>query len=88
MSSFGVGLGSWKKGGRVSDSSMLTRNVKLVAAQRGIASDLSVLQLGPLGVPAFRIPAALTIQTTYNDTTPAVVGGLNSAVQVRNRIQQ
>ena len=31
MSSFGVGLGSSKKGGRVADSSMVTRNLKLVA---------------------------------------------------------
>jgi len=88
MSSFNVGLGSWKKGGRVADSSMLTRNVKLVAAQNGIAGELSQLRLGNLGVPRFVIPAAFTIQTVYRDTTPAVVGALNSASQVRNRIGQ
>lgn len=88
MSSFNVGLGSWKKGGRVADSSMLTRNVKLVAAERGIAAELSVLQLGNLGIPKYRIPSAETIQVVYKDTTPSLIGALNSAVQVRRRIRQ
>lgn len=88
MSSFNVGLGSWKKGGRVADSSMLTRNVKLLAVERGIATELNVLRLGNLGVPTFRIPAAETIQVVYRDTTPAVIGALNSAVQIRRRIRQ
>jgi hypothetical protein len=88
MSSFNVGLGSWKKGGRVADSSMLTRNVKLLAAERGIANELNTLQLGMMGVPTFRIPGAETIQTVYRGTTPAIVGALNSAVQIRRRIRQ
>ena len=89
MSSFNVGLGSWKKGGRVADSSMLTRNVKLAAAERGIATELSTLTLGNLGVPPFyRIPAAENIQVVYKDTTPAMIGALNSAVQIRRRIRQ
>jgi hypothetical protein len=89
MSSFNVGLGSWKKGGRVADSSMLTRNVKLLAAERGIATELSTLTLGNLGVPPFyRIPAAENIQVVYNATTPAIIGALNSAVQIRRRIRQ
>lgn len=89
MSSFNVGLGSWKKGGRVADSSMLTRNVKLLAAERGIATELSTLTLGNLGVPPFyRIPAAENIQVVYNATTPAMIGALNSAVQIRRRIRQ
>jgi len=88
MSSFNVGLGSWKKGGRVADSSMLTRNTRLVAAERGIATELSVLQLGPLGIPQYRIPGAETIQTVYKDTTPSLIGAMNSAVQVRRRIRQ
>jgi hypothetical protein len=89
MSSFNVGLGSWKKGGRVADSSMLTRNVKLLAAERGIASELSTLTLGNLGIPSqYRIPTAQNIQTVYNDVTPATIGALNSAVQIRRRIRQ
>jgi len=89
MSSFNVGLGSWKKGGRVADSSMLTRNVKLLAAERGIATELSTLTLGNLGVPPFyRIRAAENIQVVYKDTTPAIIGALNSAVQIRRRIRQ
>ena len=89
MSSFNVGLGSWKKGGRVADSSMLTRNVKLVAVERGIATELSVLQLGNLGIPpTYRIPAAENTQVVYNNTTPAILGALNSAVQIRRRIRQ
>jgi hypothetical protein len=89
MSSFNVGLGSWKKGGRVADSSMLTRNTKLIAMERGIASELSVLRLGNLGLPSqYRIPSAETIQTVYKDTTPSLLGALNSAVQVRRRIRQ
>jgi hypothetical protein len=89
MSSFNVGLGSWKKGGRVADSSMLTRNVKLLAVERGIATELNLLQLGNLGIPStYRTPGAETIQTIYRDTTPAVLGALNSAVQVRRRIRQ
>ncbi len=88
MSSFNVGLGSWKKGGRVADSSMLTRNVKLVATERSVNAHLNVLKLGNLGVPRYIIPAADTIQTTYNEVTPAMIGALNSAVQVRRRIRQ
>lgn len=89
MSSFNVGLGSWKKGGRVADSSMLTRNVRLLAAERGIATELNVLNLGNLGIPpTYRTPSAETIQVVYRDTTPAVLGALNSAVQVRRRIRQ
>lgn len=89
MSSFNVGLGSWKKGGRVADSSMLTRNVKLTAIDRGIACELNVLQLGNLGIPStYRTTSAETTQVVYRDTTPAIIGALNSAVQVRNRIQQ
>ena len=89
MSSFNVGLGSWKKGGRVADSSMLTRNVKLLAVERGIATELNVLQLGNLGIPStYRTPGAETIPVIYRDTTPAILGALNSAVQVRRRIRQ
>jgi len=66
MSSFNVGLGSWKKGGRVADSSMLTRNVRLLATESGIGTELSVLQSGNLGVPSYyKIPSAETIQTVY-----------------------
>uniref|UniRef100_A0A6C0CI39 Uncharacterized protein n=1 Tax=viral metagenome TaxID=1070528 RepID=A0A6C0CI39_9ZZZZ len=89
MSSFNVGLGSWKKGGRVADSSMLTRNVKLVAAERGVANELSTLTLGNLGIPSqYRIPSAETIQTVYKDTTPAMIGAFNSAAQIRRRTRQ
>jgi hypothetical protein len=89
MSSFNVGLGSWKKGGRVADSSMLTRNTRLLATERGITTELNVLKLGNLGIPpTYRIPAAETTQVVYRDTTPAVLGALNSAVQVRRRIRQ
>ena len=89
MSSFNVGLGSWKKGGRVADSSMLTRNVKLLALERGIATELNVLQLGNLGIPStYRTTSAETTQVVYNNTTPALLASLNSAVQVRRRIRQ
>ena len=83
-----IGLGSNKKGSRVADSSMLTRNVKLLAVERGIATELNVLKLGNLGVPTFRTYTAETIQVVYNNTTPAVLGALNSAVQIRRRIRQ
>ena len=89
MSSFNVGLGSWKKGGRVPDSSMLTRNIKLVAAERGVATELSTLTLGNLGIPpTYRIPSAENIQVAYNATTPAIIGAFNSAAQIRRRIRQ
>jgi hypothetical protein len=89
MSSFNVGLGSWKKGGRVADSSMLTRNVKLVALERGIATQLNVLQLGNLGIPTtYPTRSAETTQVVYNNTTPALLASLYSAVQVRRRIRQ
>jgi len=89
MSSFNVGLGSWKKGGRVADSSMLTRNVRLLATESGIGTELSVLQSGNLGVPSYyKIPSAETIQTVYNNTTPPVLAALSSAVQVRRRIRE
>jgi hypothetical protein len=67
---------------------MLTRNIKLVAVERGIATELDVLKLGNLGVPTFRTYTAETIQVVYNNTTPAVLGALNSAVQIRRRIRQ
>jgi hypothetical protein len=89
MSSFNVGLGSWKKGGRVADSSMLTRNVKLLATERGVATELSTLTLGNLGIPpVYRIPAAENIQTVYNDVTPAMAAAFNSAAQIRRRIRE
>jgi len=89
MSSFNVGLGSWKKGGRVADSSMLTRNVKLIALERGIATELNVLQLGNLGIPpTYRTRSAETTQVVYNNTTPALLASLNPAVQVLRRIRQ
>ena len=89
MSSFNVGLGSWKKGGRVADSSMLTRNMKLIAVERGIATELSVVRLGNLGIPStYRTTSAETTQVVYNNTTPAILGALNSAVQIRRRIRQ
>ena len=88
MSSFNVGLGSWKKGGRVADSSMLTRNTKLIAMERGVTTEINQLRLGPLGIPTFKTPAAFTIQTAYAGTTPAIVGALNSAVMVRRRIRE
>jgi hypothetical protein len=89
MSSFNVGLGSWKKGGRVADSSMMTRNLKLVALERGIATELNVLKLGNLGIPpTYRTRSAETAQVAYNNTTPAILGALNSAVQVHRRIRQ
>ena len=83
-----IGLGNHKKGSRVADSSMLTRNIKLVAVERGIATELDVLKLGNLGVPTFRTYTAETIQVVYNNTTPAVLGALNSAVQIRRRIRK
>lgn len=89
MSSFNVGLGSWKKGGRVADSSMLTRNLKLLAVERGIETELNLLKLGNLGIPSqYRTPGPETIPVIYRDTTPAVLAALNSAVQVRRRIRQ
>ena len=88
MSSFNVGLGSWKKGGRVADSSMLTRNTRLTALERGITNELNSIQLGYLGIPTYRVPSAETIQTTYRDTTPADIGALNSAVQIRRSLRQ
>jgi hypothetical protein len=63
--------------------------MKLVAAERGIATEINILKLGNLGIPStYRTPAAFNIQTAYNDTTPAVIGALNSAVQVHRRIRE
>ena len=68
---------------------MLTRNTRLLAAERGITNELNVLKLGNLGIPpTYRTPVAETIQVVYRDTTPAVLGALNSAVQIRRRIRQ
>lgn len=83
-----VGLGNWKKGSRVADSSMLTRNVKLTAISRGVTSDLTQLQLGALGIPRFVTPAAQTIQTVYKDIVPSVAAALNGNDLDRRRIKQ
>jgi len=60
MSSFGVGLGSSKKGGRVADSSMVTRNIKLVAQGQADATYESTQKKNP-----FRLSSAILNGDAY-----------------------
>ena len=80
-----LGLGSNKKGSRVADSSMLTRNIRQTANSSVVTSEVS--GLGNLGVPTFRIPAAQTIQTVYKSLTPADMNSFNSADQASKNIR-
>lgn len=70
MSSFNVGLGSWKKGGRVADSSMLTRNQRLTAESAAVKNGVQFLRSGIVS-GVYRVPAAKTIQTVFQNTVPA-----------------
>lgn len=60
MSSFAVGLGSSKKGGRVADSSMVTRNIKLVAQGQADATYESTQKKNP-----FRLSSAILNGDAY-----------------------
>ena len=60
MSSFGVGLGSSKKGGRVADSSMVTRNIKLVAQGQADATYADTQKKNP-----FRLSSAILNGDAY-----------------------
>ena len=80
-----IGLGSSKKGSRVADSSMMTRNIRQTANSSSVKNE--VLTLGNLGIPSFRVPATQTIQTIYKGLTPADMNALNSANQVARYIR-
>jgi hypothetical protein len=81
-----IGLGNNKKGSRVADSSMMTRNIRQVAAARNVASELSTISAGFGVIPRFRVPSAETIQTTYKSLTPADMNSFNSAEQAAKNI--
>jgi hypothetical protein len=70
MSSFNVGLGSWKKGGRVADSSMLTRNQRVTVESASVKNGVQFLKSGIVS-GVYIVPAAKTIQTVLQNTTPA-----------------
>ena len=70
MSSFNVGLGSWKKGGRVADSSMLTRNQRVTVESANVKNGVQFLKSGIVS-GVYIVPAAKTIQTVLQNTTPA-----------------
>ena len=80
-----IGLGNNKKGSRVADSSMMTRNIRQTVNSFTATSELS--QLGNLGIPRFRIPAAQTVQTVYKSMTPADINSFNSADQASKNIR-
>ncbi len=80
-----IGLGNNKKGSRVADSSMMTRNIRQTVNSFTATSELS--QLGNLGIPSFRIPAAQTVQTVYKSMTPADINSFNSADQASKNIR-
>ena len=80
-----LGLGNNKKGSRVADSSMLTRNIRQTVNSFTATSELS--SLGNMGIPRFRIPAAQTIQTVYKSLTPADINSFNSADQASKNIR-
>lgn len=80
-----IGLGSSKKGSRVADSSMMTRNIRQRANSSSVKNE--VLTLGNLGIPSFRVPATQTIQTIYKGLTPADMNAFNSANQVARYIR-
>jgi hypothetical protein len=80
-----LGLGSSKKGSRVADSSMMTRNIRQTANSSSVKNEISTL--GNLGIPSFRVPAVQTIQTIYKGLTPADMNALNSASLVAKYIR-
>jgi hypothetical protein len=61
MSSFGVGLGSSKKGGRVADGSMVTRNMRIVAQGQADATYADTQKKNP-----FRLSTAILNGDAYN----------------------
>jgi hypothetical protein len=61
MSSFGVGLGSWKKGGRVADSSAVTENIRRVAQGQADATYVDTQKKNP-----FRMSSAILNGYSYN----------------------
>ena len=65
MSSFGIGLGSSKKGGRVADSSMLTANIKIVAQGQSDATHADNQKR------QFKLSSAILNGGAYNSATLA-----------------
>lgn len=61
MSSFGVGLGSWKRGGRVADSSAITENIRRVAQGQADATYVDTPKKN-----AFRLSTAILNGEAYN----------------------
>jgi hypothetical protein len=61
MSSFGVGLGSWKKGGRVADSSAVTENIRRVAQGQADSTYVDTPKKNP-----FRLSTAILNGEAYN----------------------
>jgi hypothetical protein len=80
-----LGLGNNKKGSRVADSSMMTRNIRQTVNSSVVTGEIS--QLGNMGVPRFRIPATQTIQTVYKSLTPADINSFSSADQASKNIR-
>ncbi|NBR14765.1 MAG: hypothetical protein EBU01_09310 [Crocinitomicaceae bacterium] len=62
MSSFGVGLGSWKKGGRVADSSALTRMLKVRVQGQADATYTGTTK------NLFRLSSAVLNTESYNSS--------------------
>ena len=73
MSSFGVGLGSSKKGGRVADGSMVTRNMRIVAQGQADATYADSQKKNP-----FRLSTAILNGDAYNSAN-LVLQNLNVA---------
>lgn len=66
MSSFGVGFGSWKKGGRVADASAVTQNIRLVAQGQADATYVDTPKKN-----AFRLSQAILNGDSYNSAVLA-----------------
>lgn len=66
MSSFGVGLGSWKKGGRVADASALTENIRRVAQGQSDATYVNTQKKN-----SFRLSSAILNGYSYNSAVLA-----------------
>jgi hypothetical protein len=76
MSSSATGLGGWKKGGRVSDASAVTQNIRVVAQGQADATYAATQKKNP-----FRISQAVLNTEAYGGQTASRANLINNTAR-------
>jgi hypothetical protein len=76
MSSSATGLGGWKKGGRVSDASAVTQNIRVVAQRKADATYAGTQKKNP-----FRLESAVLNTKAYGGQTASHKNLINNTAR-------